>query len=94
MKTFKELVDSGEWNQARYDVLSHKYTHLLYTPTRNKIKDLFKREALSTPDGMATPLYSMIEMVASKIVQDVLIMLLQDESVIVDTKHSERGIGK
>lgn len=84
MKTFKELVDSGEWNQKRYDALSHRYTHLLYAPTRNKIKALYPREYLSTPDGMATPLYSMIEMVASKIVSDVLIMLLQDESVIVD----------
>ena len=86
MKTFKELVDSGEWDQKRYDALSHRYTNLLYGSTKNKIKALFNPEFLSTSDGMATVLYSMIEVVAGKIVQDVLIMLLQDESVIIKEK--------
>jgi len=87
MKTFKELVDSGEFDQKRFDYISEKYAFRLFTPIKKKVQMLFKPEALATPDGMATTLYSLTEMVTKKIIHEMIMMLYHDEDIKIEVKE-------
>lgn len=83
MKTFNELVESGEWNQKRFDGLVHRYHHQLRTPVMKNVKRCFHPESLSTPDGMATIVYSACEKITSDIIHEMLMVLYHDKSIIV-----------
>ena len=83
MKTFKELVESGEWNQKRFDGIVQKYRFQLQTPVMKNVKRCFNPESLSTPDGMATIVFSACERITLDIIHEVLMILYHDESIIV-----------
>ena len=83
MKTFKELVDLGEWNQKRWDGIVNRYHHQLRSPVMKNVKRCFSPESLSTPDGMATIVFSACERITSDIIHEFLMVLYHDESIIV-----------
>lgn len=75
-KTFKELVDSGEWDQKRYDYFANKYALHLVIPIRKQLeRGMPKNNLLEV---------SLIQIIASDIIKEFLMELYFDTSLASD----------
>ena len=78
-KTFKELVNSGEWDQKRYDYFANKYAFHLVTPIRKQLERAMPRNNLLD--------VSLIQIIAGDIIKEFIMELYFDTSLASDSKR-------
>ena len=79
-KTFKELVESGEWDQKRYDYFADKYALQLVTPVRKQLERVMSKNNLLE--------VSLIQILASDIIKEFIMELYFDPSLASDAKRT------
>ena len=81
-KTFKELGNSGEWDQKRSDYFANKYAFHLVTPIRKQLERAMPRNNLLD--------VSLIQIIAGDIIKEFIMELYFDTSLASDRLRKDQ----